>query len=324
MPLVSVIIPFYDTPEPFITQAIESVIAQRYGNWEILLVDDGSTGRCTPVAQGYAQANPARVKYLEHPGHENRGLSASRSLGFRHAKGKFIAFLDADDVWFPNKLEDQVAILDAQPQAGMIYGRTQYWWSWTGNVEDRERDRIQDHGIRADALVKPPLLLMLFLRGKAAVPPPSSILVQRVVMEASGGFETFGEPDMVGHARTPEERRAMVSCLNNLYEDQVFYAKICLETPVFVSNDCWDRYRQHPESLCAVATSEQNRFARLTYLAWLEQYLSKHGLRDTKVWRALRSEMWFRRHPGIGLRVKCAQRFMWRMQGNYPRCVNKR
>jgi glycosyltransferase involved in cell wall biosynthesis len=60
-------------------------------------------------------------------------MSASRNLGLRHAKGEYIAFLDHDDIWLPNKLQDQVEILEAQPEAGMMYGRTRFWHGWTGN-----------------------------------------------------------------------------------------------------------------------------------------------------------------------------------------------
>ena len=107
MSLVSVIIPFYNTPEQFIREAIESVFAQTFGHWELFLVDDGSTGECTEIAKNHADDYPERVTYFKHPGHQNRGASVTRNLGIEHAKGEYLAFLDADDVWFPQKLEQQ-------------------------------------------------------------------------------------------------------------------------------------------------------------------------------------------------------------------------
>jgi glycosyltransferase involved in cell wall biosynthesis len=107
---VSVIIIFLDA-ERFIREAIESVFAQTHDNWELLLVDDGSTDGSRSFALRYAEEHPDKVRYLEHANRQNKGMSASRNLGIANAKGEYIAFLDADDVWLPNKLEHQVTIL---------------------------------------------------------------------------------------------------------------------------------------------------------------------------------------------------------------------
>src|SRR5213594_1272983 len=144
-PLVSVVIIFLDAGR-FLEEAIESVFAQTYEEWELLLVDDGSTDKSRSIAERYVVQYPAKVRCLEHEGHQNRGMSASRNLGIAHTKGEYIAFLDADDVWLPHKLEQQVAIMDSQPAAAMVYGATQYWHSWTGNPEDLGRDRLPKLG----------------------------------------------------------------------------------------------------------------------------------------------------------------------------------
>src|SRR5215510_12099685 len=157
-PLVSAIIIFLNE-EKFLQEAIESVFAQTYDQWELLLVDDGSTDASTAIARRYAEQYPEKVRYLEHVGHQNRGMSAARNLGVRNAKGEYIAFLDADDVWLPLKLEQQVAILNSQPEAAMVYGNTLYWYSWTKNPEDLKRDRIPKLGVPPNTLVKPPELL---------------------------------------------------------------------------------------------------------------------------------------------------------------------
>jgi glycosyltransferase involved in cell wall biosynthesis len=128
-PQVSVIVIFLNE-EQFLEEAIASVFAQSYARWELLLVDDGSTDGSTAIARQYAQQYPEKVRYLEHEGHLNRGMSASRNLGARHAAGKYIAFLDGDDVWLPNKLEQQVAILEVHPEAAMVYGPLRRWYSW--------------------------------------------------------------------------------------------------------------------------------------------------------------------------------------------------
>jgi len=132
--------------EAFIQEAIQSIFAQTEDRWELLLVDDGSTDRSTVMAQEFAQRHPDKVRYVEHERHQNLGMSASRNLGIANARGNYIAFLDADDVWLPNKLHEQVAALEAHPEAGMVYGPTQYWHSWTNKREDREKDFQGDIG----------------------------------------------------------------------------------------------------------------------------------------------------------------------------------
>lgn len=297
-PLVSVIIPFLNT-EKFIQEAIESVFAQTYDNWELLLVDDGSTDVSTKIALRYAEQYPEKVFYLEHEGHQNRGKSASRYLGIRHAKGKYIAFLDADDVWLPHKLEQQVVILDSQPEAAMVYGLSQWWYSWTGNPEDMQRDFVHELGLEPNMLVKPPTLLtFFFLRQEAAIPNPSSILVRREVIERVGGFE--------------EAFRGIY----DVYEDQAFYAKICLKLPVFVVSECWDRYRQHPDSSCSVAQKTGQEYsARLFFLNWLAAYLSEQGVKDTEIWRAIQKELWRCHYPVLYQLVRHAEHFVRQTKG---------
>ena len=129
-PLVSGIIIFRNT-QKFIEEAIQSVFAQTYDNWELLLVDDGSTDGSKEIAQRYANKYPEKVRYLEQENQQNLGVSAARNLGIVRAKGEYIAFLDADAVWLPHKLQQQIAILESIPQAAMLYGRTLRWYSWT-------------------------------------------------------------------------------------------------------------------------------------------------------------------------------------------------
>jgi glycosyltransferase involved in cell wall biosynthesis len=272
--LVSVIIPFFNA-ERFIEEAIISVLDQTYPAWELLLVDDGSTDASSAVARHYAGKHPAKVSYLEHADHENQGKSASRNRGLADAAGKYVAFLDADDVWLPTILEEQVAILESQPRAAMVYGPIQWWYSWTGEGEDVERDYVEELGVPPNSLIQPPDLLTLFLQDRAAV--PSDILVRRQIIDRVGGFE---------------------ECFKTLYEDQVFYAKVCLTAPVFASDACWYRYRQHEDSTCARTMKTGEYFtARPVFLDWLEEYLSDQGVEDPALWQALRREQWPYRHP---------------------------
>ena len=114
--LVSVIVPTYNRAY-CLNRAVDSMLAQTYGNCEVLIVDDGSTDDTSARVKTWYGHNP-QVRYLRQV---NQGVSAARNAGLRAARGAFIALLDSDDVWLPWKIEVQVACLDALPQVGMIW-----------------------------------------------------------------------------------------------------------------------------------------------------------------------------------------------------------
>lgn len=287
-PRVSVVMPFLNT-ERFIAEAIESVRAQRYDAWELLLVDDGSTDGSTAIARAYAEREPGRIRLLAHEGRANRGISASNNLGIRHARGEFVALLDSDDVWLPNKLAEQVPLLDAHPEAGCVYGNTLYWHSWTGAAEDRDRDWMPALGVAPGTVLAPPTLLVENLRERAAVPCTCSILVRRALVERVGGFEE-------------SFRRG--------FTDQAFYAKLFLEAPVLVAGACWDRYRQHPASSCAVLTATGGLDERrLAYLRWLQGHLDARGGTPVELQRAIDERLWPYRHPKLHRARRAARRY---------------
>jgi glycosyltransferase involved in cell wall biosynthesis len=278
-PVVSVVTIFLNA-EQFVEEAIESVFAQTYDCWELLLVDDGSTDGSTTIARAYAKKHPERVRYLEHRSHLNRGMSASRNLGVSNARGTYIAFLDADDVWLPHKLEEQVRILDSQPEAAMVYGLSEFWYSWAGNQQDRNHDFVHHLGVPPDTLIRPPTLLTrFFLAQDAAIPGPTDVLVRRDAIERVGGFEEV---------------------FRGAYEDEVFYAKVCLNAPVIAVNTCWDRYRQHSSSSNSIMENAGREFsARVFFLNWLADYLAEQGVTDPEIWRGLQKELWRCRHPHL-------------------------
>jgi glycosyltransferase involved in cell wall biosynthesis len=110
---VSVIIPVYNC-EAFIAQAIESVMAQTYSSLEIIVIDDGSTDGTADIVRTYS----APVRYVRQP---HLGVAAARNRGIGTASGDFIAFLDADDVWLPEKLELQMEYFSKHDECGLIY-----------------------------------------------------------------------------------------------------------------------------------------------------------------------------------------------------------
>ena len=112
MPNVSVVIPAYNAAG-YVAQAIESVLAQTYSDFEIIVIDDGSADTTRKEVERFGGA----VHYLRQA---NRGVSAARNLGIRASKGRYVAFLDADDLWRPEKLELQVPCLEHEPGVGLV------------------------------------------------------------------------------------------------------------------------------------------------------------------------------------------------------------
>ncbi len=112
---VSVIIPTYNYAK-FIPEAIRSVLDQTFCDFELIIVDDGSTDETREVIKPYL--DDARVKYVYQ---ENKGLSSARNLGITTSRGEYIAFLDADDLWMPEKLQKQVPLLESNHKVALIY-----------------------------------------------------------------------------------------------------------------------------------------------------------------------------------------------------------
>jgi glycosyltransferase involved in cell wall biosynthesis len=204
-------------------------------------------------------------------------MSASRNLAIENAGGEFITFLDSDDYFFPNKLEQQLHHLLSNPEAVMVCSRAQYWHSWTGNPEDRQGDFVQNFKIELDTLIEAPAIFMMFLSDKHAT--LCDVLVRKEIVDEVGGYE---------------------DSFWGMHEDMVFHSKICLKYPVYVSGDCWYRYRQHSESCTYVSfDGEHHREARGIFLSWLKKYLLNEGLYIQEATQLVESEIWINNNPKL-------------------------
>jgi glycosyltransferase involved in cell wall biosynthesis len=255
-PLVTIVTNFFNEAR-FLQDAIASIRAQTLEDWELLLVDDGSTDGSTEIAAEAAKRDPDRIRYFEHPRHANIGMSASRNVGLRHARARYIALLDGDDVWLPDVLERQLAQLQVHDEAGLIYGATEWWYSWTGDPSDRGRDCVPDLGVAEGTIIDGIPFVIGMLQRRLQAPCTCSTVSARHVADAVGGFEeTF--PGMC--------------------EDLVFVAKAALAAPVLVGRGCCGRYRQHAASCYTVAKSTGTaKAARKNFLIWLRKYVEQHG-----------------------------------------------
>lgn len=265
-PEVSVITAFFNE-ERFLTEAIESVIQQEFANWELILIDDGSSDDSTQIAKYYAGLYPGRILYVEHEGHANKSTAASRNLGIEKTRGKLVAFLDADDVWLPAKLLAQVKIMRAHPEASMLVEASEYWNSWQNGTS--QEDVVVQVGKKRDQVFPAPQLAeMLYPLVPVAAPCPSAIMVRREALIKHGGFE------------------AGFTGRNQLYEDQAFLMKFYLNEPVYISSLCNNRYRQRAGSCVQWVHKEGSYHAvRKYFLNWLQQYMERNNIRHKNVQR---------------------------------------
>ncbi len=118
-PTVSVVIPMYNAA-PYLRACIESVLKQTYKDIEIIAVDDGSPDECADIIETY---DDSRIRLVRQA---NRGLAGARNTGIRNARGRYVAFLDSDDIWHPNKLEQHVGHLDSNPEVGVSYSASAF------------------------------------------------------------------------------------------------------------------------------------------------------------------------------------------------------
>jgi glycosyltransferase involved in cell wall biosynthesis len=286
---VSVITIFYNAAK-FLGEAIESVLVQDYRDFELLLVDDGSTDDSSAIAQAYAERKPDRVRYLHHPRRDNRGMSASRNLGIGEAKGELIAFIDADDRWRPKKLAEQVALFDRLPEIHASSGAVNYWRSWAGS----EDELVPTGHVRNRPITPPAAILALYPLGKAAAPCPSDLMIRRSALLELGGFEeSFTGP-------------------LQMYEDQAFLAKLYLERTIYFDERCWLDYRRHDAS-CAATVSRDGRYdeVRHHFLEWLADYLAERPhLQQPAVMTALNRALFPYRHPHFGQPLRAAGKLL--------------
>jgi glycosyltransferase involved in cell wall biosynthesis len=249
-PDIGIVLIFLDA-EAFIAEAIESVLAQSYTRWELILVDDGSSDASTVIAKDYAARFAPKIRYVEHDGHRNLGMSASRNRGARETKTRFLAFIDADDVWLPGKLEAQRQILDRHSDAALVLGALLYWQSWCGG-----RDAVLLTAGASNRLLPPPIAFLA--ADPVGVFPGAGVdfLARREAFDAVGGFEEN---------------------FRGLYEDQAFFAKLFLAESVYISGETWLKYRQHPKSCVSTAEGDGSySLARKAYFDWLTAYVVAH------------------------------------------------
>ena len=223
LPLISVVIPVYNSAS-YLGGAIRSVLDQTYSNVEIIVVDDGSTDGSGDVTSSFGN----RVRYVRQ---DNMGACAARNYGIRLAKGSYIAFLDADDLWLPEKLTEQSAVLEAKPKFGAVHcGTTRM--NETGTQLSGNTSGLKQR-VNGDVFVE-------FFESNISVILTSTVLVRKSCFESIGMFDGSGA----------------------VVDDHDFFLRLAAHYPIWFIAEALVRYRIIPRSLSrlrAVQRIEQHR-----------------------------------------------------------------
>lgn len=217
--MIVIVIPLYNKSS-YIARALNSVLTQTYQDYEILVINDGSTDGSENIVKSYIKENPGKITLINQ---ENQGVSVARNTGIKHAQGELIAFLDADDEWNPRYLETIISLKEKYPAAG-IYATAYYQQDTVSEKKNLIQYKIKNKSTRT--------LLSSYFKAISLGPHPimtSGIVVPRHILDKIGGFES-GMP---------------------LGEDLLLWAKIALYYPI--------AYCAEPLSTCWMNTANNHK-----------------------------------------------------------------
>jgi len=240
MPEVSVIIPTYNSAR-YLKEAVDSVLAQSFEDFEVIVVDDGSTDDTETVMRQYQ----SRVRHIMQ---SNAGVSAARNRGIEESHGRYIAFLDADDVWHAQKLERQLTALAEHPECRACY-----------SAFEVANQNLITFDIRRSSR-RGPTLVDLLLRGNV-IGTPSTVLCERVLFEGSGKFD-------------PE----MSQCA-----DWDMWVRLAQHTEFLYLEQPLVTYRQHDRNMSRNATLLESDSLRVLEKAFEKGDLSPRQRRSRRV-----------------------------------------
>jgi len=249
-----VILPVFNA-ERYIAETLESVLAQTHEQWELLLVEDGSTDGSAAIVADYAAREPARITLLRHENGSNRGVSCSRNLALGAARGALVAFLDADDVWLPEKLAAQVACMAAHREVGVCYCRSQVLREGAGH-DWMPGTVILGHEPTDDCRVT--VMKIITVRLNYAF---SSVMARTAAVRAVGGFA---------------ENLPFQS------EDRIMLAKVAADHRFWLVPEVLCRYRAHGTSYTAEVVRERKAPAvffdmQVRIMKWLRSRPDRRG-----------------------------------------------
>lgn len=238
VPFFSVIIPVHNGSE-FLGEAIQSVIDQSFSNWELIIVDDGSKDKSYEISKTY-EASDERIKVFTHPDRQNLGVSASRNRAVEESKADWIAFLDADDIWLPEKLAENYNVIQNHDDLAVIY-------SHAGIIKDGFSGEVEENKyiFGTPGVMNKPFLKTL--KGVRLATP--SVVMNKEVFRKTGGFD-----EQI-----------------NFSEDTLLYHKALLFGDLYCIDKSLIKVRYHDHSCKSVTEEDVISLARLkVYLKLLE------------------------------------------------------
>jgi glycosyltransferase involved in cell wall biosynthesis len=268
---VSAVIHFLNAAQ-YLPESVASVFRQTFTDWELVLIDGGSTDGSMEMAREFEARFPDKVRTFGHEGSPELGVFSSRIWGAREARASVLALLDSDDEWHPQFLERHHAIYRAvfEQEAGMVFCPSVYWWE--------DPDLAHKSGVQpapAPGLHRPPDLALEFLeQGYEKSPCNSGVMIGReIVVEAASLIGTAAE---------------------KLADDQYLWSHVALNHPIYVSPEPLVRYRQWPGSACARgAAAGETEASREAHLSWLLNHLtaSYDGPEKRRMEKVVRSHL---------------------------------
>jgi len=210
-PIVSVIIPVYNG-ERYLAETIESVIAQTEVNWEIIAVNDGSSDNSLAILEGYAKKIPDRIQVITVG---NGGVSRARNTAVAAARGMYVAFLDQDDLWAPQKLQRQIEMFSRDKNLGISFTNA--------TLIDEKGSSIRENVLKFGAKHRGNVFEYLIFENFI---PISSVMLRKELFEKNGGFNPWF----------------------SLAEDYDFLLKVTQESPVDYIDEPLLLYREHRQS----------------------------------------------------------------------------
>ncbi len=284
MPLVSVIIPAYNA-EKTIRETIESVLNQTLQDFEIIVINDGSQDATLEIV---SSIQDSRLQVFSYP---NAKQAASRNRGFAHSSGEYIAFLDADDLWIPTKLEAQLKALQDNPEAAVAY-------SWSHCIDEKGKFLREASHSTTSGDVYAKLLLCDFLDNG------SNPLIRREALIEVGGFDESLPP--------AEDWDMWIRLAASYHFVAVPYPHIL--------------YRQSPNSCSANLLRMASACERVIELAFERapdslQHLKRHSLANLYKYLVYRCFEWF---PTLRRGGLVAAKFLWGAVSNDPSLLGKR
>ena len=240
---VSVIIPCRNG-EGFIDRALDSVIAQTFEDWELCVVNDGSTDSTAEILEAYRSEVGEKLRVFSHEGTVSKGVGASRNLALRYARGELVAFLDADDEWYPQKLERQVSIFEQSKEVCLVFSRAQCIDELGHDISEAKKNYpfwgVMGNGPACGVINDPQLE---FLRNRIQI-ICSSVMARKSMVLAADAF-----PEL----------------MNVQIEDTIMWFRLSLLGGFVFLPEVLLGYRMHPSSYSCKSTQYQLLMAQFQY-----------------------------------------------------------